>query len=66
MPLQRVWEHAGSLTPDTKSTGDTAPARLLFEEMTRHRDPSELVNFLASHSSRQRLVTAGSSSPTLS
>ncbi|MFC8374016.1 hypothetical protein ACFUIT_39765 [Streptomyces sp. NPDC057239] len=48
MPLQRVWEHAGTLAPDPKSTGGTAPARLLFEEMTRHRDPSELVNFLTS------------------
>ncbi|MFE2011338.1 hypothetical protein [Streptomyces sp. NPDC059491] len=49
MPLPYVWEHVGTLAPaDTKNTGDTAPARILFARMTQHRDPSEIVSFLTS------------------
>ncbi|WP_105974946.1 hypothetical protein [Streptomyces geranii] len=48
MPLQRVWEHARTLLPDPENTAETNPARLLFKEMTQHREPSELVNFLTS------------------
>ncbi|MBP2579554.1 hypothetical protein J3A78_000032 [Streptomyces sp. PvR006] len=45
MPLPYVWEQVWSLAP---KSGGTAPARLLFEHMTRRRDPSEVVSFLTS------------------
>ncbi|MFJ8770233.1 hypothetical protein [Streptomyces clavifer] len=57
MPLQRVWEYARTLASAPKKPDGAALARPLFEDMTRHRDPSEIVNLLAS--TEVQTATAG-------
>lgn len=49
MPLLHVWEYAATLVPVRSGSEDTVPARPLFEDMTRHRGPSEIVSFLTSN-----------------
>lgn len=52
MPLPYVWEHLEKLVPDTNSIGGMVSASLLFGDMTRHREPSEIVSFLTSNEFR--------------
>ncbi|MBP2579555.1 hypothetical protein J3A78_000033 [Streptomyces sp. PvR006] len=46
MPLPYVWEHLEKLVPD--SINRVVSASILFGDMTRHREPSEIVSFLTS------------------
>ncbi|AVZ71094.1 hypothetical protein SLUN_01360 [Streptomyces lunaelactis] len=49
MPLLQVWEYGVALTTVSQGTVDTSRARPRFEDMTRHRPPSEIVELLKTH-----------------